>query len=572
MIEPAERSGGLKGRIGVADRRVALSVFFLLLALFTATFDGPAASPDAEVSFQTTSALWRTGSLALSGTPEAEALVAHAKRTPPGGFSVRAGVPRDGAQPYYGWYGVGQALVALPFYAVGTLLGKAAPALERDHGATRRHDTPRSEYLEHLFVGWRSPVLGALTGMLVVLALLRLGLSRRLCFLSGLGYGATTFAWPQALSDLSDVQATALVALACYALLYLYQQPSRRAALVLGISAGLAFLTRTGCAPMIVCLDVAFLLACRSGPLSSGGEPGELRARRWGMLLFGLVPQLLLLGLWLLLNQLRFGHVLDSGYGEALQGGLMGGDPLRAALGLLVSPGKGLLWMAPALLLLPTGVKRARALGQPGLVLFVVVMTLGAFLPAIATRGWHGAWTFGPRYVLPALPLLWILASLGFARSDIDTRPRLALHALMALGLLVQVPGVLVDSFTYHELAVVAAREHFPVDEGLPEADQEALRFDALQFDWGFAAPWAHWRILRHRVAGLGEEFEASELFRYPTELRLSPAQERERGFAHLAWVDLSQRLGRLIWLPVTAILMLLGAGLVLAGRALDTA
>jgi hypothetical protein len=573
MIEPAGRNGGGTGLIGLADRRVALSIFCLLLALYTATFDGPAASPDAEVSFQTTSALWRTGSLALGGTPEAEALIAHAERTPPGGFSVRAGTPRGDVQPYYGWYGVGQALVALPFYAVGSFLAEAAPTLERDHGVTRRYDSARSEYMEHLFVGWRSPVLGALTGMLVVLALLRLGLSRRLSFIAGLGYGCTSFAWPQALSDLSDVQATALVALGCYALLVLHQQPSRRAALVLGFSAGLAFLTRSGCAPLLLCLDVAFLLACRSAASSSGEEPAPVRARRRRMLLLsGLAPQLALVGVWLLLNQLRFGDPLDSGYGEALRGGLFGGDPLRATAGLLVSPGKGLLWMAPALLLLPSGVKRARALGQPGLVLFVALMFLGAFLPAAFTRGWHGAWTYGPRYLLPALPLLWVLAGLGFSRSDFDSRPRPALHALMAFGLLVQVPGMLVDSFTYHELAVVAAREHFPVSSELPEADQEAQRFDELQFDWGFAAPWAHWRILRHRVAGLGEDFPASELFRYPTSLRLSPAQERERGFGHLAWVDLSQRLGRVIWLPVTAILLLLGAGLVLAGRALDTA
>jgi hypothetical protein len=572
MIEPAGRRERASGLIGLADRRVALSVFCLLLALYTATFDGPAASPDAEVSFQTTSALWRTGSLALGGTPEAEALVAHAERTPPGGFSVRAGQPRDGAPTYYGWYGVGQALVALPFYAAGSFLAEAAPTLERDHGATRRYDSPRSEYMEHLFVGWRSPALGALTGMLIVLALLRLGISRRLSFIAGLGYGVSTFAWPQALSDLSDVQATAFVALGCYSLLIMHQQPSRRAALVLGVSAGLAFLTRTGCAPLILCLDVAFLLACRSGQAPSEAELAELRSGRRRMLLFGLLPQLAFLSLWLWLNQLRFGAPLDSGYGEALRGGLFGGDSLRASLGLLVSPGKGLVWMAPALLLLPSGVKRARALGRPGLVLFVVLMFLGAFLPAAATRGWHGAWTYGPRYLLPALPLLWVLAALGFSRSDIDSRPRPALHALMALGLLVQLPGMLVDSFTYHELAVAAARERFAVPADLGEADQEALRFDALQFDWGFAAPWAHWRILRHRVAGLGEEFPASELFRYPTELTLTPAQERERGFGHLAWVDLSQRLGRVIWLPVTAILLLLGAGLVLAGRALDTA
>lgn len=58
------------------DRLAAWSVFALLLAVFVATMNGLPTVPDAEVEFQTTSALARTGRAALGGTPEAEALIA----------------------------------------------------------------------------------------------------------------------------------------------------------------------------------------------------------------------------------------------------------------------------------------------------------------------------------------------------------------------------------------------------------------------------------------------------------------------------------------------------------------
>lgn len=563
MIEIRGEKTGAAAFLGPAERSAAAAVFFLLLALYSATFDGVAASPDAEVSFQTTSALARTGALAIGGTSESDELIRLAKQAPPGAFPVRAGSPevgRDGS--YYGWFGVGQAAVGVPFYFVGRLLGAALPELEEGHAATERHGAPRSEYFAHLLVGWRSPLFGALTGMLVVLATLRLGVSRRNAFIAGLAYGVTTFAWPSSLGDLSDVQATFFAALSCFALLVMSEQSSSRTSWVFGASVGLAFLTRAALAPFVLVADLALLLLFlhRRRTAQVGGPHMGL----------ALAPQVAALALWLWTNYARFGDALDSGYGEALSGGLFGGDPLRAALGLLVSPGRGLVWMAPGVLLIAMAWRRARTGGRHGLRSFVLGVSLSIALPALLLRGWHGAWSYGPRYLLPALPALWTLAALGIARSSVDLRPRPAFWALATLGLVVQVPGVLVDTHTYHELAVAAAREHVQVPEVGTEADREEERFQAMQFDWGFAAPWAHWRILRQRVAGLGESFPVDEVFRHKSELVLEPSQERERGYRHLAWVDLSQRLGGVVWPAVLGLVLLLGVGWVLAIRGLD--
>lgn len=554
-------------RIEAPERHVAWSVLLLVLALYTATFSGLPGNVDGEVTFQTTSSLWREGTLALGGTPEAEGLIEYARAHPEGAFSVREG-SGAGAGRYYGWFGIGQSIVALPFYAVGRGMSHLAASVAGRHLEHQRYGVKRSEYFEHLLVGWRNPLLGALTAMLVTLALLRLSVDRKICFLGGIGYGLCTFAWPQARDSLGDVQAAFFLTLAVYSLLRLRQGGGRLPASLFGLGAAFTLLTRIVLAPAVLVLDVAVVLSW-IGKRKHPKEAGAPSLFSLGLLI--VAPQLLAAALWLYANHLRFDDLLDSGYAPAIAGGLFGGHPLRALLGLLVSPGKGLLWMAPGLLLLHLGIGRARDARQRWGLLVTGFLTLGVLGPILFLRGWEGAWTYGPRYVLPALPALWVLAATGFHRSSIDPRPRRVTMFLLALGLLTQLPGVLVDTMTYHELAVQAARETFEVPEGIEGADREAELFEAIHFDWGFAEPWVHWRILRHRVAGRGEGFDSGEIFLgSPAGLVLTPAQERERGYRHLAWKDLAERLDARVWPGLAVVLLLLGAGIVTAVRGLD--
>lgn len=553
-----------RGALEPSDRHLARAVFLLLLAIFSATFGGAPAGPDGEVVFQTASAIWREGSLALGGTPEAEALIAEAERSSPGGFSVRRG---EGARAgsHFGWYGIGQSLLGLPLYAAGKLAALAFPDIQAAHRAHTRFGAARSEYFEHLFFGWRNALLTALVGLLLVLVARQLELGRTAAFLCGMGYGLATFAWPQARDVLGDVQGTFLLFVAFHTLLRLQRRATRRRAVVFGAWLGLAILTRTVLAPAVLVLDLALVWLLRR---ASATREDPVHRRR--VLLVAALPQLAAALIWMVANHWRFGHVLDSGYGPALAGGLFGGSPLVALAGLFVSPSKGLIWMAPGLLLLVSGVRRARRNKHGALLVLVGSVTAAVFLPVIFLRGWHGAYTFGPRYVLPALPFLWVLAAQGFRRTGVDARVRPTAVALLGLGLAAQLPAALVDTLTYHDLALQAAPERFEAEPDLPEAEREERRFEALQFDWGFAAPWVHWRILRHRVALGHDRFQAADLFRYPSELELTPAQPRERGFEHLAWVDLRRRLGGDIWPAVVLIALLAALGAIEAVRGLD--
>ena len=201
------------------DRWLIRGLFLLLLALYTATFTGAPENPDAEVEYQTTSSLARRGRLDLGGTPEAEALMA---ATPLGragqGFGVAPGGPGR-EDRFYSWFGVGQAFAGLPFWWAGAALARLFPELEEAHRATEFFGVPRSEYFQHLFVGWRNPLLAALTASLVLACARLAGASARSACAAALAYGVATFAWPQARSTLSDVQATLFLFAGFHALL-----------------------------------------------------------------------------------------------------------------------------------------------------------------------------------------------------------------------------------------------------------------------------------------------------------------------------------------------------------------
>jgi len=553
-----------------ADRTLGWSVFVLLLAAYLAVFAGLPENPDAEVEFQTTSALVRRQSFALGGTPEAEAILAieHQGRQ---GYNVRRGGPGR-EQEFFGWSGVAQGLVATPLYVVGALAHELLPAYEERHRATTHMGVARSEYFEHLFVGLRNPLLGALTGALVALAARRAGARRGAALLCALGYGLCSFAWPQARGTLSDVQATCFLflafALAQGALERLARaQPARTAGLLgFGLALGGAFLTRPVVAPGVAVLAFFFLVSC-----VRTARP-RFPARE---LALALGPALLCLGFFLWINARRFGDPLESGYGGVVGSGWFLRSPLPGIEGALLSPGSGLLWFAPGILLCLPYARAQLAHGERAPLLLAGALVLALGVPNVIIPSWHGAWSYGPRYLLPLVPFLWFPLGVALERARERWGVRLLAIAALTLGLVVALGGVLVEYTTNIDLSLQAARLEWPDAPGAPEAneqEQEDARFVATKFDWRFATPWAHWRILRHRLAGLGEQFPVRELYFLPRDEAVTPAWEREQGFRHIAWVDLHERLGGPSWPGPALCLALLVLGVGLALRALDPA
>jgi hypothetical protein len=163
----------------------------------------------------------------------------------------------------------------------------------------------------------------------------------------------------------------------------------------------------------------------------------------------------------------------------ALQGGPQLRDAARAFYGLTLSPGKGLLVFAPPMLAAAGGLalwaRRGRALA------WLCAGSLAAYLVVYSfDAGWHGGASWGPRYLLPVLPLA--VAPFGAAlragwRARARPTGRLTLSALALLsgaGVVAQVAGLVVDPIHYD--IDVLSRRVVTVDPG-PDYLQE-IHFD----------------------------------------------------------------------------------------------
>ena len=282
------------------------------------------------------------------------------------------------------------------------------------------------------------------TSALVALISQQLGSSRRGAFLAALTYAFGTIALVYARTFYAEPLLALLTAASLY--LVLAGSPSRIA--WAGALAALAVLAKPTGIVVGAVLTAYLLLSKKSRP---------------GLSLVPAVGSLLGLLLYFGYNELRFGHALMFGQPWAFHlGGIAEG-----VAGLLLSPGRGLLWYSPAIALAVPAFQKARKSNGAGALL--VALMFGAFLAIHSLWSfWHGGWSWGPRFLLPALP--GVAALLG----NLQGNGRRALVLLTIAGFLINAPTL----FTFYERYYAEANER-----GVSERD-------AL---WSFSqAPFLH--------------------------------------------------------------------------------
>jgi hypothetical protein len=118
-------------------------------------------------------------------------------------------------------------------------------------------------------------------------------------------------------------------------------------------------------------------------------------------------PIVIILVLIALYNTLRFGSPFDSGYHFADGEGFTRPIPL-GIYGLLISPYRGLFWYNPVLLLaLPGWLMLRRAM--PRLAWLLLALTLIQLIAFAGWWSWHGGIVWGPRFLIPATPLIALM-------------------------------------------------------------------------------------------------------------------------------------------------------------------
>lgn len=301
------------------------------------------------------------------------------------------------------------------------------------------------------------PVFGALLGAILFLGYGLLGISMRRSLACAAIFCLATLWWPGSLTVLDQNQHATLL----LGVVLLAWQSGRRHSVALASLAGLFGGLLVNYQENYGLLLPAVGLAVLATPAE--GSPGEgitlsrsmdrAGVRRY--ITFGLgcsVGVVLFLGF----NYLRFGTpvaLARFGLSQATQTSIWG-NPLAGLLGLAVSPGKGILWFSPPLLLALFG---ARALWTRAPVLSLVIVGASAIhlLVVIQLKFFGGDWCWGPRYALPVMPL-WALAfPLAFAGAGTRTTAaqrcprghtlRACPALLAAAGLLVQLMGISLD-------------------------------------------------------------------------------------------------------------------------------
>ncbi|MDA1264936.1 MAG: hypothetical protein O2816_07655 [Planctomycetota bacterium] len=545
-----------------ADRVLARSVFALVLAVLTGTMAVRPGSDAGEVSFQTTRSI-AGGQLTLAESPEVAVL--DARHRPP---DEAVGVlTRDQEGRLVPCGGLAHPLVGVPFYALGYAVGSLARGLEelparRPRGADGAPETSpeQTEFSAHLIVSWRGALLTAATAWLLVLITRRLGGGRRTAWLAGLTYPLTTFAWAQAGEGLAGPTGAFALVTALHYLLRVreryerFEAPQLRVLLCIGGALGIAWASDMALRPAaLVMLAAAEVIVARGDRrvATSRWSPKQTGKARGGAAFAAVVAPLLVIAAvqgWL--DQVRFGSFWV--HCPAPAGG-------HAGLGeWTIAPGRGLLWTAPMLLLAPFGLRRLWGEGERLFLFLLAALIVAIVWPALVLGDPSGRWSFGPRPLLPLLPFLWVSVGLGLTWAAKRLWSARAALALALFGLIVQVPTVLVDDQTYRDLT-----------EQLPARGAED-RWSRAAWNIGHAAPWVQWRVLRHRVSGLDESFEADQLFRGAEAGVLTTKRAREHGFRHLAWVALAERDSSATWIPVLLLLVLAVWGAAAASAGLD--
>lgn len=295
-----------------------------------------------------------------------------------------------------------------PYSAPPSLFGAATVAMGRAaFGA--------SPSLDLLYFLLATPAIAS-AGMLLLLdTCRRLGAQAPRALATCLVTAGATLLLPYGGSAFDQAQHAAVAMGAVWATVRALQSPGGAAWVVPGLFVGLGMAYREVHGIWVV------------GPVAAVASAlaGRARLAALARIGAGLLPGVALVLFW---NLWRTGSPLPSGVSDS--GHPLIGNPLVGLLGLTVSPGKGLIWYSPPVLL--------GLLGLQGLLRHhraAAFAIIGLALSHTALYAWFtffgGDWCWGPRYML--VPAVVLMAAAPWC-----ALPSYAQRGVVALGLVVQ--------------------------------------------------------------------------------------------------------------------------------------
>lgn len=386
------------------------------------------------------------------------------------GYSV---VGPDGKA--YGKFGLGVSILMVPAIWVGKILSLGV-------------DNPiHSALLQNLVLRVIPSLLGAATFFLLVLIGRRvLGLSATLSCLSAALAIVATPAWIY----FRVFYAEGLLTLAftgLIAMLAMNRNSSRALfPILLGVFAGLGLLAKP--------VGALLFPVAIAGLFWTTASRGQVWKKA---VLFG-VGALPMTGLALAYNWVRTGSLFGGTYTEGIDQFGFSTPLLEGLWGLLLSPGKGIVLYAPLVLL--GCVAWCKEWKNP-LVWVMGAFALPLFVISAVWWAWHGGECWGPRLVVPVLPVMALAWPVLVGR--IRVWKPLAILA-MTIGLSVQILGVLLPWQAYYERVPYTtwaeSMHEAPQGSGLEALDKDNLK--VIHQDWGHSPIRGHIWLLGQWIQG----------------------------------------------------------------------
>lgn len=319
---------------------------------------------------------------------------------------------------YFVSYEIGSALVITPWYLAGKLISAVWPL-----------EATMEILLIRAVVSTMGAWMGGLIACFMFLISRRLGYSVRLSFFLSVSLVFSTFLLIYLKTILRDVTLAVCLLGSIHFLLRWKDNPLTRFAVIAGALSAAACLVK-----------VTFVLVI---PWTIWYMWNPDRRKSVKHIVAFLLPVGVAFVVTGIYNFARFGNPMEMGY----HGGTSFPTPLSTGLyGLVLSPGKGVLWFAPLSILT---LWAARSFWndhrREALLMYGVVISTLLFYAVYFAWGGDGSW--GPRYLVMILPLI-ILAT-GSWLSKASRLMKQAAVILVLLGGLVQAGGVLIYHGNY---------------------------------------------------------------------------------------------------------------------------
>jgi hypothetical protein len=341
----------------------------------------------------------------------------------------------DTSGRFYGHYGLGQSVLAVPLYWLGTVLTQFIPASWNE--VFRYHGRVLYENLTRLTVSRFNQFITALTCLLLFQVGLILGYNRKSVILVTLIYGLATIAVPHSKTFFSEPVTTLLLLFSFYTLERFKQTSNQKWIFWSGAAIGYAILTRID---SIITVPIFFIYLI----VLIYSHKSRIR-----ILISWLIPVGLFCGLIALYNYVRFGAITSTGYESE---GLTFSYPILDGLyGLLMSSGRSIFLFSPPVILFFVAI-RSFWIERKWEAYFCSALILFYILFYSKWESWAGGWSWGPRHIFQVHIFMLIPLLALFDKYIKKPNPFfwLSIVLITAIGLFVQVTGILVSFMDYH--------------------------------------------------------------------------------------------------------------------------